>query len=278
MCDTEPPCSNVKRSNVLTRNIFKLDDQRNLLKLYVCQNCATINEYLRGEYKREQEYRKEYYKSYSKYLKMFKRKYGDIEPNEQQKYGIQLASSREAGGFYTLNLLKKVKDYSKTNNISTEDILQYIDEAKAQSSGEEKKRLDSLQDDLSRIVDEPRTAAFNDENEYLDGGQKKTQKLISIRPAPPRSPKKYVATFEVVNNKSGGRSHRSQKRVQFGQRGYSDYTIHKDPERKERYLNRHRKRENWSDPTSPGALSRYILWESPSLKTSIRKYKQRFHL
>jgi len=38
------------------------------------------------------------------------------------------------------------------------------------------------------------------------------------------------------------------KTVSFGASGYSDYTQHKDPERKQRYLNRHKKKENWSDP------------------------------
>ena len=31
----------------------------------------------------------------------------------------------------------------------------------------------------------------------------------------------------------------SGKKIYFGAKGYSDYTIHKDPERKGRYLKRH---------------------------------------
>jgi hypothetical protein len=64
----------------------------------------------------------------------------------------------------------------------------------------------------------------------------------------------------------------------FGATGYSDYTKHKDDERKKRYIDRHRKRENWKNPKSAGALSLYILWNKKSLKASISDYKKRFNL
>jgi hypothetical protein len=60
--------------------------------------------------------------------------------------------------------------------------------------------------------------------------------------------------------------------------GYSDYTKHRDDERKKRYENRHRSRENWRDPTTAGALSRYILWNKPSFRASVSDYKRRFNL
>jgi len=58
----------------------------------------------------------------------------------------------------------------------------------------------------------------------------------------------------------------------------SDYTKHKDSDRMKRYLSRHRKRENWKSPKTPGALSRWVLWNKPSLRDSIRDYKKRFNL
>ena len=64
----------------------------------------------------------------------------------------------------------------------------------------------------------------------------------------------------------------------FGATGYSDYTKHKDDERKKRYIDRHRKRENWKNPKSAGALGLYILWNKKSLKASISDYKKRFNL
>ena len=35
-----------------------------------------------------------------------------------------------------------------------------------------------------------------------------------------------------------------KKTIHFGAKGYSDFTIHKDEERKDRYINRHKKTEN----------------------------------
>lgn len=85
----------------------------------------------------------------------------------------------------------------------------------------------------------------------------------SLKPA-----KKYDAIFETPDGK--------EKTVSFGAAGMSDFTIHKDEARKERYLNRHRKNEHWNKPDTPGALSRYILWNKKTLKASVRDYKKRF--
>jgi hypothetical protein len=65
----------------------------------------------------------------------------------------------------------------------------------------------------------------------------------------------------------------------FGQKGYSDYTKHKDVTRRGRYLSRHRRMgENWRDPTSAGALSRWILWKKSTFCASLTDYKKRFDL
>jgi hypothetical protein len=73
---------------------------------------------------------------------------------------------------------------------------------------------------------------------------------------------------------------RKVKTVNFGAAGMSDYTIHRDPERMERYLTRHRAREDWSASgvLTPGFWSRWILWSEPSLPAAIRKTSQKFHL
>ena len=83
--------------------------------------------------------------------------------------------------------------------------------------------------------------------------------------------KKMVAEFF---NKTG----KKIKTTRFGADGMSDFTKHKDPERKQRYLDRHRKRENWNDPMSAGALSKEILWNKPTLKASISSFKKKFNL
>ncbi len=80
---------------------------------------------------------------------------------------------------------------------------------------------------------------------------------------------KYVATFTDDDRTYS---------VKFGRQGYSDFTIHKDEQRKQRYLDRHRSNENWKKPDTAGALSRWILWNLPTLKESIQDYKTRFSL
>jgi len=81
--------------------------------------------------------------------------------------------------------------------------------------------------------------------------------------------KKLMAIFTMDNGR--------KKTVHFGASGMSDYTKHRDDERKKRYLSRHRKNENWSAPMTAGALSRWILWNKPTREASISDYKRRFN-
>jgi Family of unknown function (DUF5754) len=60
-------------------------------------------------------------------------------------------------------------------------------------------------------------------------------------------------------------------KVSFGAKGYSDYTMHKDPERMRRYIMRHQKHENWSNKYTAGFWSRWLLWSEPSLNAARRK-------
>lgn len=68
------------------------------------------------------------------------------------------------------------------------------------------------------------------------------------------------------------------KTVNFGAKGYSDFTIHKDYDRMKRYENRHKSRENWSKSgiKSAGFWSKWILWNKPSLIGSIKDTERRF--
>ena len=67
------------------------------------------------------------------------------------------------------------------------------------------------------------------------------------------------------------------RKVKFGAEGYSDYTIHKDKERRERYRDRHSKDLATRDPYKPGYLSYYILWgDSTSLDKNVKKYNEMF--
>jgi hypothetical protein len=100
-----------------------------------------------------------------------------------------------------------------------------------------------------------------------NNSKKQKLELKSIKKST-RKGKKYMAIFIMPNGNS--------KTTHFGSAGMSDFTKHKDPERKQRYIKRHTKRENWKDPTTAGALSRYVLWNKPTLKASIVDYKKRF--
>lgn len=86
----------------------------------------------------------------------------------------------------------------------------------------------------------------------------------------PSNDKKYKYTMTFMNNDG------QTKKVSFGAKGYSDYTIHKNPERKERYLKRHFKNENWNNPFSRGSLSAFILWNKPTIKESFDFYNDYF--
>jgi len=74
---------------------------------------------------------------------------------------------------------------------------------------------------------------------------------------------------------------KKKKTIHFGAKGMSDYTINKDPKRKARYLARHDDKktgEDWSNPATAGALSRWILWNKPTYNASLIDFKKRFKL
>ena len=61
------------------------------------------------------------------------------------------------------------------------------------------------------------------------------------------------------------------KTVSFGQKGASDYTKHKNKDRKDQYIDRHKSREYWtkSGAKAAGFYSRWITWNKPTLKASV---------
>lgn len=93
-------------------------------------------------------------------------------------------------------------------------------------------------------------------------------KLISIHHSTIKN-KKYVAVLKEGN---------TMHTVHFGAKGYSDFTQHHDEARKKRYLARHKKREDWSNPLTAGFWSRWVLWNLPDLQASIEDTKHKFHL
>jgi len=67
--------------------------------------------------------------------------------------------------------------------------------------------------------------------------------------------------------------------TRFGAVGYDDYTITHDKEQRARYIKRHSAHENFNDPKSAGALSRWILWgDSTSILANQRAYENKFNV
>lgn len=87
-----------------------------------------------------------------------------------------------------------------------------------------------------------------------------------------RSGKKMMATF---SSKDKGRT----KTIYFGSAGMDDYTKTRDKAQRKRYLERHRRRENWSVPDTAGSLAKHILWgSSTSRRDNISSFKRKFGL
>lgn len=70
------------------------------------------------------------------------------------------------------------------------------------------------------------------------------------------------------------------KTIHFGAEGYDDYTKHKDPERKKRYITRHKAKENWnkSGIKTAGFWSRWLLWGEPTIGASIKAIENKFNV
>ena len=82
-----------------------------------------------------------------------------------------------------------------------------------------------------------------------------------------RKDKRYKAIFD------------NGKQVHFGLKGGQTYIDHIDKTKRENYLKRHIKRENWDDPYTAGSLSKWILWgDSSNINKNLIDFKKRFNL
>ena len=91
--------------------------------------------------------------------------------------------------------------------------------------------------------------------------------------------------MEVVISKSTNKNKKFDalvdgKKISFGGAGYSDFSIHKDPERKERYIARHNKNEDWnkSGVKTAGYWSKHLLWNKDTLTKSIDDISKKHNL
>ena len=107
------------------------------------------------------------------------------------------------------------------------------------------------------------------------------KKLLRITKSSNQS-KKWDAIF-MIDGK--------EKKVSFGANGYRDYTLINNKNSKfylpkildrnvvkDSYIRRHEKKENWNNPLTAGALSRWILWDKKTLNSSIKSYKKKFRV
>lgn len=100
-------------------------------------------------------------------------------------------------------------------------------------------------------------------------------KLLDIIPA-----KDKIHKYQAIFLQDSGR----KKIVKFGGYGYSSYLDYSKTdgdlakERRDLYLTRHKKNESWDKPMTAGALSRWILWEEPTLTEAVKKFREKFDL
>ena len=91
---------------------------------------------------------------------------------------------------------------------------------------------------------------------------------------------KYSMT-EIVISKSSNKSKKydaridGRKTVSFGAKGMDDYTITKDDEQKQRYLDRTRN-QNYNDYNAASFWARNLLWNTKTLTASIRDTNSKF--
>ena len=68
--------------------------------------------------------------------------------------------------------------------------------------------------------------------------------------------------------------------IHFGDAEIADFTKHVDFELKQNYIvkNHNKCGEKWCEPMNDESLSRWILWNRPTLNGGIKDYKERFAL
>ena len=84
-----------------------------------------------------------------------------------------------------------------------------------------------------------------------------------------------ISKSDKKNKKFDARIY-GKKTISFGAVGYEDYRTHKDPERKQRYLKRHKKNENPNDHNTASFYATNLLWNMPTLTGSIKDTNKKF--
>ena len=95
-------------------------------------------------------------------------------------------------------------------------------------------------------------------------------KLIKVRRTPGQR-KEFVAEFRTEDGRI--------RRVRFGTASNWITNRAKTEADRRAYVARHSAREDHTNPTKPGTLSRYLLWgESRSLRSNVQAFRRRFRV
>jgi len=94
--------------------------------------------------------------------------------------------------------------------------------------------------------------------------------MTTLESLTPSTTKKLKAVFRLDNGRT--------RTIHFGARGYEDFTTHGNEARKASYIRRHAAREDFENPMTAGALSRWILWNKPTIEASVKDFVRRFRL
>ena len=57
--------------------------------------------------------------------------------------------------------------------------------------------------------------------------------------------------------------------VACGASGYSDFTKHKDEQRKNNYIAIHKPNQDWKDHKTAGFHAEHVLWNKPTVEASV---------
>lgn len=156
-------------------------------------------------------------------------------------------------------------------------------EAIKKKLNEKEKHRDDLMKIYAREYEKHYAKGDTDEKSH-----KKGEKLIKKIDKSKKAKSKRKIKYNVVIKKSNSKNKKymalinGKNKVHFGgvranKKPYEDYTTHKDKERKKRYIQRHKK-EVWTlkKGITPAFLSRWVLWEEPSLKKAIQKLNKKY--
>jgi hypothetical protein len=70
-----------------------------------------------------------------------------------------------------------------------------------------------------------------------------------------------------------------RKLLALVQKNASDYTLHKDDDRKNRYINRHKDKEDWglSGIKTAGFYAKNILWNKKTIQESVNDLNKKYN-